>query len=75
MRNFISGLGIVDTIAKLLKIYCDNSTAVFFSKNDKYSKSVKHMESKYLVVKEEVHKQRVSMEHISTNLMIANPLT
>ena len=33
------------------------------------------MELKYLVVKEEVKQQRVSIEHISTNLMVANPLT
>ncbi|CAL1373961.1 unnamed protein product [Linum trigynum] len=66
LRNFISGLGIVDTIAKPLKIYYDNSAAVFFSKNDKYSKGAKHMEVKYFVVKEEVQKQRVSIEHIST---------
>ncbi|XP_047267640.1 secreted RxLR effector protein 161-like [Capsicum annuum] len=44
LRNFISGLGLVDNIARPLKIYCDNTTAVFFSKNDKYSKGVKHME-------------------------------
>jgi len=55
-------------------MYCDNSVAVFFSKNDKYSKGVKHMKLKYFVVKEEVHKQRVSIEHISINLMIVNPL-
>ena len=75
LRNFISGLRIVDSIARPLKIYCDNSTAVFFSKNDKYSKGAKHMEIKYFAVKEEVQKQRVSIEHISTNLMIADPLT
>ncbi|KAA0032876.1 Retrovirus-related Pol polyprotein from transposon TNT 1-94 [Cucumis melo var. makuwa] len=28
--NFISGLGIVDSIAKPLRIYCDNSVTVFF---------------------------------------------
>nr|KYP35840.1 hypothetical protein KK1_043095 [Cajanus cajan] len=44
-------------------------------KNDKYSKGAKHMKLKYFVVKEKVHKQRVSIEHISTNLMIADPLT
>ncbi|KAL3648992.1 hypothetical protein CASFOL_005395 [Castilleja foliolosa] len=33
------------------------------------------MELKYLAVKEEVQKQKVSIEHISTNLMIADPLT
>ncbi|XP_074278371.1 peroxidase P7-like [Silene latifolia] len=53
LRNFISGLGIVDSIAKPLRIYCDNSAAVFFSKNDKYSKGAKHMELKFLSVKEE----------------------
>ena len=74
LQNFISGLGIVDSIARPLKIYCDNSVAVFFSKNDKYSKGSKHMELKYFAVKEEVQKQRVSIEHISTNLMIDDPL-
>ena len=75
LRNFISGLGVVNSIARLLKIYCDNSAAVFFSKNDKYSKGAKHMKLKYFAVKEEVQKQRVSIEHISTNLMIVDPLT
>ena len=57
------------------KIYCDKSATVFFSKNDKYSKGNKHMELKYFVVKEEVQKQWVSIEHISTNSMVADPLT
>ena len=38
-------------------------------------KGAKHMELKYLVVKEEVHKCRASIEHISTNLMIVDHLT
>jgi len=75
LRNFISGLGVVDTITKPLKIYCDNVAAVFFSKNNKYSKCAKHMEIKYFTVKEEVQKQRVLLENIRTDLMIADPLT
>jgi len=51
--NFISGLGIVDSIARPLKVYCDNSATVF-CKNDKYFKGAKHVELKYFVVKEEV---------------------
>ena len=73
LRNFISGLGIVDSIARPLKVYCDNSATVF-CKNDKYFKGAKYMELKYFAVKE-VHKQRVLIEHISTNLMITDPLT
>ena len=33
------------------------------------------MELKYFFVKKEVHKQRVSIEHINTNLVIVYPLT
>lgn len=75
LRNFISGLGVVDSIAKPMTIYCDNSATVFFSKNDKYSNSSKHMEVKYLVDRERVQKQQVSIENMSTTLMIAIPLT
>ncbi|RVW81915.1 Retrovirus-related Pol polyprotein from transposon TNT 1-94 [Vitis vinifera] len=73
--NFISGLGVVDSIAKPLRIYCDNTAAVFFSKNGKFSSGSKHMDLKYLVVKERVQKQQVSIENIRTTLMVADPLT
>ena len=75
LRNFISDLGIVGSIAKPLRIYCDNTAAVFFSKNDRYTKGAKHMDLKYLSVKEEVQNQRVSIVHIGTDHMIADPLT
>ena len=51
LQNFISRFGIVDSIAKPLIIYCDNSVVVFFLTN-KYSKCAKLMELKYFVVKE-----------------------
>ena len=75
LRNFILGLGIVNSISKPLRIYCDISAAGFFSKNDKYFYGAKRMELKYLTIKEEVQKQQVSIEHISTQLMIVDPLT
>ncbi|KAK8555156.1 hypothetical protein V6N12_009311 [Hibiscus sabdariffa] len=75
LSNFVDGLGIVGTIAKPTRIYCDNAAVVFFSKNDRYSKGAKHMDLKYLSVKEEVQNQRVQIVHIGTNDMIADPLT
>lgn len=33
------------------------------------------MKLKYFAVKKVIHKHKVSMEHISTNLMIVDPLT
>ena len=65
----------VDSIAKPLKIFCDNIAVVFFSKNGKYSSGSKHIELKYLVVRERVQKQQVSIENLSTTMMIADPLT
>ena len=75
LRNFVPGLGVVDSIAKPLRIYCDNTATVFFSKNGKFYSGSKHMDLKYLVVKERVQKQQVSIENIRTTLMVADPLT
>ena len=36
---------------------------------------MKHMDLKYLVVKERVQKQQVSIENIRTILMVVDPLT
>ena len=63
LRNFTLGLGVVNTIIKPLKIFCDNSTVIFFSNNNKYSKVAKHMEIKYFAVKEELKKQRMILRH------------
>ena len=75
LRNFIIGLKIVDSISRPLKIFCDNLAAVFFSKNNKSGSQSKHIKIKYLKVRENVKKQKVSIEHISTKLMIADPMT
>lgn len=48
LRNLVIGLRIVDFIAKPLKLYCDNSAVVFYSKNNKTSSGSKHFKSKYL---------------------------
>ncbi|RVW26829.1 Retrovirus-related Pol polyprotein from transposon TNT 1-94 [Vitis vinifera] len=68
-------LGVVNSIAKPLRIYCDNTAVVFFSKNGKFSSGSKHMDLKYLVVKERVQKQQVSIENIRTTFMVVDPLT
>ena len=75
MKNFISGLKVVDSIERPIKIYCDNSATTFFSKNNKSGSRTKHIDIKYLVVREHIKKQLVSIEHIDTESMVADPLT
>ncbi|RVW38473.1 Retrovirus-related Pol polyprotein from transposon TNT 1-94 [Vitis vinifera] len=75
MRNFVTQLRIVDGIEKPLRISCDNKAAELYSKNNRSSSKSKHIDIKFLVVKERVQSLQVSIEHISTNSMITDPLT
>ena len=54
MRNFVMGLHIVDTIERPLKIFCDNNSAVLYSNNNRSSTKLKHIDIKFLIVKERV---------------------
>ena len=75
LRNFITELRIVDGIEKPLRINCDNKVTKLYSKNNQSSSKSKHIDIKFLVVKEKVQSLQVSIEHISTNSMIADSLT
>ncbi len=74
LRNFISGMKVVDSISRPITIYCDNSVAMFFSKNNK-SSGVLCIDIKYLVVRDKVKEGQTKIEHINTEVMIADPLT
>ena len=75
LRNFVTQLRIVDGIEKPLRINCDNKAAELYSKNNRSSSKSKHIDIKFLVVKERVQSLQVSIEYISTNSMIADSLT
>ena len=75
LKSFISGLRIMDSIFRPLKIYCDNSAAVFMAKNNKSGSRSKHIDIKYLAIRERIKEKKVVIEHVSTELMIADPLT
>ncbi|RVW91499.1 Retrovirus-related Pol polyprotein from transposon TNT 1-94 [Vitis vinifera] len=75
LKSFISGLRVMDSISRPLSIYCDNSTAVFMAKNNKSGSQSKHINIKYLAIRERVKEKKVVIEHISTELMIVDPLT
>ncbi|KAL6318588.1 hypothetical protein AAG906_000666 [Vitis piasezkii] len=75
LRNFITKLRNFYRIEKPLRINCDNKTLELYSKNNRSSSKSKHIDIKFLVVKKKVQSLQVSIEHISTNYMIADPLT
>ena len=65
----------MDSISRSLRIYCDNSIAVFMAKNNKSSSQNKHIDIKYLAIRERVKEKIVVIEHVRTELMIVDPLT
>ena len=74
LKSFISWLKIVDSISTPLKLYYDNSAAVFMAKNNKSGSRSKHIDIKYLAIRERVKEMKVVIEHISTESMIVDPL-
>jgi hypothetical protein len=75
LKKFISGLKVVDSIHKPLKLYCDNNPAVQYAHNNRSSDAAKHIDIKYYVVKDKVWNQIINIEHISIEKMLADPLT
>ena len=65
----------VDCIDKPLKMYCDNQPVVFCAHNNKSSNAAKTIEIRYYVVKDKIQDQTISLEHIRTTDMLADPLT
>ncbi|KAL0421272.1 UNVERIFIED_CONTAM: Secreted RxLR effector protein [Sesamum latifolium] len=75
MKSFISGLRIIDSISRPLRIYSDNSATVFMAKNNKSGSRSKHIDIKYLAIRKRVKEGKVVIEHINTELMLTDPLT
>ncbi|RVW47329.1 Retrovirus-related Pol polyprotein from transposon TNT 1-94 [Vitis vinifera] len=75
LRNFVTGVRVLDGIERPLKIFCDNKSTVLYSNNNRSSTKSKYIDIKFLVVKEKVQSGQISIEHIGTNSMIADPLT
>ena len=75
LKKFMPGLKVVDDIYKPLKVYYDNNPAACYAHNNKSSGAAKHIDIKYYVVKDKVRDHIISLEHIKTEKMLADPLT
>jgi hypothetical protein len=75
LKKFVPGLSVVDSIERPLKLCCDNEPTILYADNNKKTKAAKHINIRFYVVKEKIQDQTISLEHISTKKMIADPLT
>ena len=75
LRNFILDLVVVHSISRPLKLFCDNSTTISFSRNTRSTSRSKHIDVKFFFIKEKFVESLVLVEHTPTTRMLANPLT
>ena len=54
LRNFVTGLRIMDGIERPLELFRDNKSVVIYSNNNRSSTKSKFIDIKFLVVKERV---------------------
>ena len=54
LRNFVTGLRIIEGVERPLKLFCDNKSAVMYSNNNRSLSKSKFIDIKFLVVKERV---------------------
>ena len=74
LKKFIPELKVVNDIYKPLKLHCDNEPAVCYAHNNKSSGAAKHIDTKFYFVKDKVRDHSISLEHISTKKILADPL-
>ena len=65
----------MDSISRPFKLYYDNLVAAFMAKNNKSKSRSKHIDIKYLAIRERIKEKKMVIEHISTESMIVDPLT
>ena len=75
LKKLFFGFHIVESISKPLVIYYDNTTAVYFSQNNRSATRSKHFDIKYLFVKEKVREFQTRIEYTAIGHMLADPLT
>jgi hypothetical protein len=61
LKKFVSGLRVIDSIERPLKLYYDNESTVFYAHNNKKTKAVKHINIWFYVVKEKIQDQTINL--------------
>lgn len=65
----------VDSISRPKQFHSDNTAVVSFTTNNKSITRAKHIEIKYLTVKDFVKKGDIVVKHIDINEKLVDPLT
>ena len=74
MRRFFQNLEVVKDALDPVTVHCDSMTALAYAKDSKYHDRTKHIDIRYHYIRDMVAHNEVVLKHISTSLMIVDPL-
>ncbi|GJW39503.1 retrotransposon protein, putative, ty1-copia subclass, partial [Tanacetum coccineum] len=75
IRKFISGLGIVPTINKPIRMFCDNSAALQFANEPGVQKGARHYHRRYHYVRECIELGKINLLKVHTDDNLADHFT
>ena len=75
IRKFVSGLGVMPSIQRPIKMYCDNLAAIIFANEPGIMKGTRHFPIKYHYVREQVALGEIEMLKVHTDDNLADQLT
>nr|GEV24231.1 zinc finger, CCHC-type [Tanacetum cinerariifolium] len=75
IRKFISGLGIVPTINEPIRMFCDNSAALYFANESGVQKGVRHYHRRYHYVRESIALGEIRFRKGHTDDNLTDPFT
>ncbi|GJX92795.1 hypothetical protein Tco_0347381 [Tanacetum coccineum] len=75
IRKFTSGLGIVPIINEPIKMFCDNSAALYFANKKGVQKGTRHYHKRYHYVRECIELGEIKLLKVHTDDNLADPFT
>ena len=75
LKRFFQNLEVVKAASDPVTVHCDGMAALAYVKNSKYHGKTKHINIRYHYIRDMIAHNEVVLKHISTRLMIVDPLT
>ena len=75
LRRFFQNLEVDKDALDPITVHCDSMATLTYAKDSKYHGRTKHIDIRYHYIRDIVAHNEVVLKHISTSLMIADPLT
>ncbi|GAV67227.1 zf-CCHC domain-containing protein/rve domain-containing protein/RVT_2 domain-containing protein/gag_pre-integrs domain-containing protein/UBN2_2 domain-containing protein, partial [Cephalotus follicularis] len=75
LRRFLQRLDVTAHSKGPVLMYCDSTAALAYVRDPKYHGKTKHIDVRYHFIRDMVARGEVILHHISTGMMVADPLT